>query len=258
MSEASTGPTLAIFAVTGLPLVDAGADLAGLIEAAIRQGPNPLVENDIIVVAQKIVSKAERRLVRLDSVKPGRRARALARTTGKDPRLVELILGESRKVRRSRPNLLIVEHRLGFVMANAGIDLSNVGPDGDCALLLPRDPDASAVTLRERWVARFGIDLGVVINDSFGRPFRRGTVGVALGAAGIPTLLDQRGKPDLFGRPLQTTQIGLADEVAAAASLVMGQAGEARPVVVVRGLNVTALSARAADLIRPDAEDLFR
>jgi coenzyme F420-0:L-glutamate ligase/coenzyme F420-1:gamma-L-glutamate ligase len=258
MNGPSAGPTLEILAVAGLPLVEAGVDLAGVIETAIRQGPIRLVDHDVIVVAQKIISKAEGRFVRLDSVKPGRRARALARTTGKDARLVELILGESRKVRRSRPNLIIVEHRLGYVMANAGIDQSNVDAGAETALLLPRDPDASASALRERWMARFGIDLGVVINDSFGRPFRRGTVGVALGAAGIPTLLDQRGKPDLFGRPLQTTQIGLADEVAAAASLVMGQADEARPVVVVRGLKVAAPSARAADLIRPDAEDLFR
>jgi coenzyme F420-0:L-glutamate ligase/coenzyme F420-1:gamma-L-glutamate ligase len=258
MSRPSAGAAVEILAVAGLPLVAAGADLAALVEDAILNSPIRLAPNDIIVVAQKIVSKAEGRTIRLDSVKPGRRARALARATGKDARLVELILGESRKVRRSRPNLIIVEHRLGYVMANAGIDQSNVGPDGELALLLPRDPDASAQALRARWIERFGIDLGVVINDSFGRPFRRGTVGVALGAAGIPTLLDQRGRPDLFGRPLQTTQIGLADEVAAAASLVMGQADEARPVVVVRGLRVVAPAATAAELIRPDAEDLFR
>jgi coenzyme F420-0:L-glutamate ligase/coenzyme F420-1:gamma-L-glutamate ligase len=196
----------------------------------------------------------------LASVRPSPRAEALAAEVGKDPRLVELILSESVRVVRARPGLLIVEHRLGFVMANAGVDQSNVAPP-DCgarALLLPRDPDGSAETLRERLAARHGVSLAVVVNDSVGRAWRRGTVGMAIGAAGLPALLDLRGRPDLFGRPLQVSISGFADEIAAAASLLMGQGGESQPVVLVRGLAWTAPANPAAALLRPPAEDLFR
>jgi len=174
--------------------------------------------------------------------------------------VVEVVLGESVRVVRSRPNLLIVEHRLGFVMANAGVDQSNVAPQDGVhrVLLLPRDPDASAEALRARLAERFGVPLAVIINDSFGRAWRRGTVGVAIGAAGLPALLDLRGRPDLFGRILEVSIIGFADEIAAAASLLMGQADEARPVVLVRGLDWTAPATSAAELLRPAAEDLFR
>ena len=252
---------LQVFAVPGLPLVHAGDDLGAIITAALRaHGPVPR-DGDVIVVAQKIVSKAEDRYVDLRSVRPSAAAVELAAQTGKDPRIVEVILAESVRVVRSRPGLLITEHRLGFVMANAGVDRSNIGAagEGERVLLLPRDPDASAAALRARLMEEFGVELAVIVSDSFGRPWRVGTVGVAIGAAGLPTVVDLRGKPDLFGRPLEVTVIGYADEIAAAASLLMGQADEARPVVLVRGLPKTqAPTLPAAAIVRPAAEDLFR
>jgi coenzyme F420-0:L-glutamate ligase/coenzyme F420-1:gamma-L-glutamate ligase len=255
-------PTRAVelLALPGLPMVQAGDDLAGLIDAGFeRAGIRPRA-GDVVAVAQKIVSKAEGRMIDLASVTPSARAQSLAQEVQKDPRLVELILSESVRVVRSRPNVLIVEHRLGFVMANAGIDQSNVAlQDGvERALLLPSDPDGSAEALRAHLSVKHGVTLGVVIIDSFGRPWRRGTVGVAIGAAGLPALLDLRGNPDLFGRVLQVTITGFADEIAAAASLVMGQADEAQPVVLVRGLTWAAAANPAAELVRPPAEDLFR
>jgi len=237
-------------------MVQPGDDLATLI--ADRAGP--LRDRDVLVIAQKIVSKAEGRSIDLATVIPSPRAVELAAEVGKDPRLVEVILSESTRVVRSRPNLLIMQHRLGFVMANAGVDHSNVAPtDGiDRALLLPVDPDGSAERLRAALEARCGVRLAVIISDSFGRPWRRGTVGVAIGAAGLPALIDMRGKPDLFGRTLEVTVIGLADEIAAAAGLLQGQAAEAQPVVVVRGLSWTAPDAPVNELVRPPEEDLFR
>lgn len=251
------GATLELIAVPGIPKVQAGDDLAALIADGLARAGLVTRPGDVLVVAQKVVSKAEGRMVDLASVTPSPRAIALAEEVQKDPRLVELILSESVRVVRARPGLLIVEHRLGFVMANAGVDRSNVAPPQDGAeervLLLPRDPDASAEALR----ARLGVP--VVINDSFGRAWRRGTVGVAIGAAGLPALLDLRGRPDLFGRRLEVSITGFADEIAAAASLVMGQGAEARPAVLVRGLEWDgAPPSRAAELVRPAAEDLFR
>jgi coenzyme F420-0:L-glutamate ligase/coenzyme F420-1:gamma-L-glutamate ligase len=251
---------LKLFALPGLPLVQPGDDLARLIAEAAERGGCPARRSDVLVVAQKIVSKAENRYVDLACVRPSQRALALAAEIQKDPRLVEVILSESVRVVRKRPGLLIVEHRLGFVMANAGVDRSNVGPQdrGERVLLLPRDPDASAEALRERLTARSGVQIAVVINDSFGRPWRRGTVGTAIGAAGLPTLIDCRGHPDLFGRRLEVTTVGLADEIAAAASLLMGQADEAQPAVILRGLNWSAEPTPAATLVRSAEEDLFR
>ena len=185
---------------------------------------------------------------------------ALAADVDKDPRLVETILSESVRIVRARRNVLIVEHRLGFIMANAGVDQSNVGP-GDGAqrvLLLPEHPDRSAAALRDGLAALTGTDLAVVINDSFGRAWRQGTAGVAIGVAGLPALIDLRGRPDLFGRKLEVSVIGFADEIAAAASLVMGQADEAAPVALIRGLRWSAPESTAASLIRPSTEDLFR
>jgi coenzyme F420-0:L-glutamate ligase/coenzyme F420-1:gamma-L-glutamate ligase len=251
---------LRLLAVPEFPLVRAGDDLAALIgDALVRAGMEPAT-GDVIVVAQKIVSKAEGREVDLATITASPRAAELAAEVGKDPRFVEAVLAESVRVVRSRPNLLIVEHRLGFVMANAGIDQSNVAPqDGvQRILLLPCDPDASAASLRERLSLRFGCDLAVVITDSFGRAWRRGTVGIAIGAAGLASMVDLRGQPDLFGRILEVSIIGLADEVAAAASLLMGQASEGQPVVLLRGLAHTAPELPASSLIRPAAEDLFR
>ena len=256
----SRTPAIELLAVPGLPLIKPGDDLGTLIARGLAQGSLQLRAQDVIVVAQKIVSKAEGRSVELATVKPSPRALALAQEVQKDPRLVELILSESVRVVRSRPNVLIVEHRLGFVMANAGIDQSNVGPtDGvERALLLPVDPDATAEKLRSELSARYGVPLAVVITDSFGRAWRRGTAGVAIGAAGLPALLDLRGNPDLFGRTLQVSISGFADEIASAASLVMGQGDEAQPVVLVRGLGWKAPANPAHELIRPESEDMFR
>jgi coenzyme F420-0:L-glutamate ligase/coenzyme F420-1:gamma-L-glutamate ligase len=252
--------SLEVIALTGLPLIKAGDDLVELIASSLkRNGVEPRAR-DVLVVAQKIVSKAEGRMVDLATIEPSAKARALAAEVDKDPRLVEVILSESARVVRASRNVLIVEHRLGFVMANAGVDQSNVGP-GDGAqrvLLLPEHPDRSAAALRDGLAALSGIDLAVVINDSFGRAWRQGTAGVAIGVAGLPALIDLRGRPDLFGRMLEVSVIGFADEVAAAASLVMGQADEAAPVVLIRGLRWSAPESTAASLIRPSNEDLFR
>ena len=249
---------LELFALPGIPMVREGDDLAALIIAAL--GHRELRDGDVVVVAQKIVSKAEGRTVDLASITPSAAAEKLAAETGKDARIVEVILGESTRVVRSRPNLIIVQHRLGFVMANAGVDQSNVAPaDGvQRVLLLPRDPDASAEALRMRLEQRYGAKVGVIISDSFGRAWRRGTCGIAIGAAGLPSLIDLRGQPDLFGRTLEVSIIGFADEIAAAASLLQGQAAEAQPVVLVRGLDWTAPHAPAQELVRPLEEDLFR
>lgn len=253
-------PALEIRAVPGLPMVRPGDDLAALIHAGLaRAGLLPLQPWDVLVVAQKIVSKAEGRIVEVPSVAPSPEAERVAALVAKDPRLVEVILRESVRVVRARPNLLIVEHRRGWIMANAGIDHSNVGPeDGvERVLLLPEDPDASAARLHAA-LAPSGAAFGVLINDSFGRAWRRGTCGVAIGAAGLPGLLDLRGRPDLFGRTLQVSISGFADEIAAAASLVQGQAAEAQPVVLLRGLRWDLPPSNAQELVRPPAEDLFR
>jgi coenzyme F420-0:L-glutamate ligase / coenzyme F420-1:gamma-L-glutamate ligase len=248
---------LELVALAGMPMVREGDDIAALIIAALDR--RELRDGDVLVVAQKIVSKAEGRTVDLATVEPSAEAVELAREVGKDPRLVEAVLRESTRVVRSRPNLIIVQHRLGFVMANAGVDQSNVAPaDGvQRALLLPVDPDGSAETIRLALATRFGVKLGCIISDSFGRPWRRGTAGVAIGCAGLPSLIDLRGQPDLFGRTLEVRIIGFADEIAAAASLLQGQAAEGQPVIVVRGLTWSAPDASVADLVRPPEEDLF-
>jgi coenzyme F420-0:L-glutamate ligase/coenzyme F420-1:gamma-L-glutamate ligase len=249
---------LELLALPGLPMVRAGDDLPALILAGLERSGQTLRDRDVIVVAQKIVSKAEGRTVDLADVVPSPRAIALAAEVGKDPRIVEVVLSESVKVVRSRPNLMIMQHRLGFVMANAGVDQSNVAAaDGrHRALLLPLDPDGSAETIRAALSGH--ADIGVIISDSFGRPWRRGTAGVAIGSAGIPSVIDLRGQPDLFGRTLEVSIIGFADEIAAAASLLQGQAAEAQPVVVVRGLTWQAPNVPVAEVIRPPEEDLFQ
>ena len=249
-----------MLSVPGIPRVGRGDDLVSLIDQGLTRGGIVPRGGDVFVLAQKIVSKAEGRMVALATVEPSAEAIELAGRIQKDPRLVELILSESVRVVRARPNVLIVEHRLGFVMANAGIDQSNVAaPDASPqALLLPVDPDGSAELLRTRLSERFGVPVAVVINDSFGRAFRRGTCGVAVGAAGLPSLMDLRGAPDLFGRKLQVSLTGHADEIAAAASLVMGQGAEGRPVVLIRGLTWRGPDNGASELVRPADEDLFR
>src|ERR1700752_1054793 len=249
-----------ILAVPGIPLVHKNDDLVSLIGEGMTQGGIVPRGGDVFVLTQKIVSKAEGRMVDLAAVKPSTEAIELAGKVQKDPRLVELILSESVRVVRARPNVLIVEHRLGFVMANAGIDQSNVAPPDELqrAVLLPVDPDGSAAALRQRLSEKFGVPVAVIINDSFGRAWRRGTCGVAIGAAGLPSLMDLRGSPDLFGRELQVSITGHADEIAAAASLVMGQGAEGQTVVVVRGLTWRGPNNAASELVRPAAEDMFR
>jgi coenzyme F420-0:L-glutamate ligase / coenzyme F420-1:gamma-L-glutamate ligase len=252
--------SLQVFALTGLPLIKAGDDLVELIASSLKLNEVEPQTQDVLVVAQKIVSKAEGRMADLATIKPSAQAIALAADVGKDPRLVEIILSESVRVVRARRGVLIVEHRLGFIMANAGVDQSNVAPEDGSAhvLLLPENPDRSAETLRRGLASLTGIDLPVVINDSFGRPWRQGTAGAAIGVAGLPALIDLRGRPDLFGRKLEVSVIGFADEIAAAASLVMGQADEATPVVLIRGLRWSAPESTAANIVRSPNEDLFR
>jgi coenzyme F420-0:L-glutamate ligase/coenzyme F420-1:gamma-L-glutamate ligase len=252
--------SLEVVGLQGLPLIKAGDDLVELIASAFRQNGVTPHAGDVLVVAQKIVSKAEGRAVDLATVEPSAKTLALAAEVDKDPRLVEVILSESVRVVRARRGVLIVEHRLGFIMANAGVDQSNVGPaDGSThVLLLPENPDRSAETLRRGLKARTGVAVAVVINDSFGRPWRQGTAGVAIGVAGLPAVVDLRGQPDLFGRTLEVSVVGFADEVAAAASLLMGQADEALPAVLIRGLSWSGPESTAASLVRPPNEDLFR
>jgi coenzyme F420-0:L-glutamate ligase/coenzyme F420-1:gamma-L-glutamate ligase len=254
--------SLTLTPLPGIPLVHSGDDLAGLVLDALARAGLRLAAGDLLVLAQKIVSKAEGRWVNLLDVHPSPRAAELALHLQKDPRLVELILGESKEVLRTRPGTVVVEHRLGFVCANAGIDHSNVAGDGDesgeWVLLLPEDPDRSASVLRSRFEEFSGGPLGVLIIDSHGRAWRQGTVGVAIGLSGLPGLLDLRGCRDLFGYQLRVTQVGVADELAAAASLVMGQAAEGTPVVHVRGFPYPLREASLAELLRPKDQDLFR
>lgn len=251
---------VALTPLPDFPLVAPGDDLARLLVDGLRRAAISPQDGDVLVLAQKIISKAEGRYVSLRDIAPSRRALGLASETGKDARMVELILSESHAVVKYGPGVLVVEHRLGLVMANAGIDQSNIDhPDGDeRALLLPADPDASCARLKAQLDAAFGADLAVVVNDSFGRPWRRGVTGVAIGAAGLPALLDMVGAPDLFGRAMRVTEIALADEIAAAASLVMGQTDAGRPVVHLRGLRWSAAARPAADLLRPRHQDMFR
>jgi coenzyme F420-0:L-glutamate ligase/coenzyme F420-1:gamma-L-glutamate ligase len=255
-------PRIVLSALPDIPIVKPGDDLATLILESLERAALQLTEGDILVVTQKIVSKAEGRLIHLSTVEPSAEAHLLAKESGKDPRLAELILRESRRVLRTRPGLVIVEHRLGFVCANGGIDRSNVrgegkDPDG-WVLLLPENPDGSAQLLRDRIRARTSADVGILIIDSHGRAWRQGTVGVAIGLAGMPGLLDLRGTADLFGYRLQATEVAVADELAAACSLLMGQAAEGTPVVHVRGVRFDRREGSLRDLLRPADQDLFR
>ncbi len=244
-------------ALPGIPLIHPGDDLAGLILDACSRAELILRDGDVLAVAQKVVSKSEGRHVDLRQVQPSPEAERLAAETDKDPRLVQVILRESRQVLRSRPGLIVVEHRLGFICANAGIDHSNVEGE-DVVLMLPEHPDASAQRLRSKLQTASGANLGVLIIDSHGRAWRMGTVGVAIGVAGFPALMDLRGRLDLFGDPLLVTQVGLADELAAATSVLMGQAAEGRPVIHVRGLPYALREGSLNEVIRPEEEDLFR
>jgi coenzyme F420-0:L-glutamate ligase/coenzyme F420-1:gamma-L-glutamate ligase len=251
--------SLTLTALRGLPEVLPGSDLAALLAEALERAQLRLAADDLLVVAQKIVSKAEGRYVPLAGVLPGERARELALITGKDARLIELILAECSEVLRAKRDVLIVRHRLGFVMANAGIDRSNLSDGtGERVLLLPQDPEGSAAALRAALASRCGAAPGVIISDSFGRPWRRGVVNIALAAAGVPALVNRRGEHDRAGRRLEVTEVALADALAAAAGILMGEAAEGTPAVLIRGLHFTAAANPATTLIRPAAEDLFR
>ena len=253
---------LILTSLSGIPLIRPGSNLAEIVLTALQENHIALEDQDILVLAQKIVSKAEGRMVNLVGVIPTSRAVELANKTEKDSRLVELILQESREVLRTRPGTIIVEHRLGFVCANAGIDHSNVAGTGDATeewvLLLPENPDRSAEQIRQELQSKTAKEVGVLIIDSHGRAWRNGTAGVAIGIAGLPALQDLRGQPDLFGLTLRITQVGVADELASAASLAMGQAAEGTPVVHVRGFPYKLRESTLNELLRPKEQDLFR
>lgn len=251
-------PDLAFFRLGGLPLIAHGDDLAGIMLAALADAGLTLQQGDVLAVAQKIISKAEGRSVNLGRVEPSDQARRLGEETDKDPRMVELILRESSHVVRSRPGLIIVQHRLGVILANAGIDRSNVTGNEDDVLLLPEDPDASARALRDGIAERTGIAPGVLIVDSIGRPWRLGTTGVAIGAVGVAVVEDLRGTRDLFARPMQVAEVAPADSIASAAVLLMGEGAEGTPVVLVRGLAPAAEDQPAAAVLRAPHEDLFQ
>lgn len=249
--------TLIAWAPEPFPEIRPGDDLVGAIVRALREAgliPEP---GDVIVVAQKVVSKAEGSVVDLRQVTPGPRALALAEETRKDPRLVEVILGESRAVRRARPGLIIAEHRLGFVCANAGVDHSNVGLGADVVATLPQDPDASARRIQAGLRDAFGVEVAVIVNDSHGRPFRQGTTGAAIGSAGLRVLRSYIGEPDRYGYVLRVSVEAVADEMAALANLLQGQAAEGTPVVLIRGAEHPGTGG-AGELVRAEEEDLFR
>jgi coenzyme F420-0:L-glutamate ligase/coenzyme F420-1:gamma-L-glutamate ligase len=252
--------SVSLLALEGIPEILPGMALAPLIIAALKRHAYSPADGDVLLVCQKIVSKSENRFVELASVQVSARAQELAALCGKDPRLVEIVLRESAEVVRCAPRVLIVRHRLGYVMANAGVDQSNIPDSQSRVLLLPVDPDASAAALREALSHALGAAPAVVITDTFGRPWRQGVCGTAIGASGIVALLDRRGEKDRFGRELQVTQVAVADGIAAAATLLMGEGAEGHPVVLARGLPRAWKrdTARAADLLRPLTEDLFR
>ncbi|RPH75795.1 coenzyme F420-0:L-glutamate ligase [bacterium] len=245
-----------------IPLIQPGDPLAGILFRSVQISGLTIQEGDIFVLAQKIVSKAEGRLVDLATVTPGKRAVKLAAQVEKDPRFIELVLSESTSVLRQRPGTLIVEHKLGFICANAGIDHSNVLGEGgnpeDWVLLLPENPDLSAAAIRAELESLSGMRIGVLIIDSHGRAWRNGVIGISIGLSGLPGVVDLRGLPDLYGYRLRITTIAAADELAAAASLIMGQAAEGRPAVHVRGFPYPLREGSLSELIRPRELDLFR
>lgn len=251
---------LQLIALPGIPLVEPGDDLSALIMAALDRAQEKFCDGDVLVLAQKIVSKSENRYAYLNSVAPSARAIELAAQADKDPRIVELILRESVAVLRVRRGAIIVEHRNGYVHAHAGIDQSNItsSAENPRVLLLPENPDASAAQLREKLRAASGVELAIIINDSAGRAWRNGVMGFALGTTGFNPLENRIGTQDLFGRALEVTQIAVADELAAAASFLMGQAAEGSPVVLIRGANISQSDDGSKALIRAREQDMFR
>ncbi len=254
---------LELVALPGIPLLGPGDDLGRLVLEALDRVPLRLGDGDVVVVTSKAVSRAEGRFVDLSTITPSPEARAIADEVRGEPEMVELVLRETERISRKRAHALVVRHRLGFVSANAGIDRSNAAPpsapagSGPWALVMPEDPDRSAEALRARLSAAHGAAIGVVLSDSFGRPFRNGTVGMAVGVAGVPAVWDQIGREDLFGRKLEHTVTAFADQIAAAADLLAGQANEGRPVVVVRGLVFPAGPSGVGPLLRDPDGDLY-
>ena len=248
-------PLIRIVPLTGLPEVVPGHDLAQHIIEATRRHELPIGEGDIFVVAQKVVSKAEGRIVPLDSITPSERALRWAADYHKDPRVTELVLREATRIVRMERGVIIAETRHGFICANAGVDVSN-SPQ-ETAILLPADPDRSALDLQRRLKTEFGTHVAIIISDTFGRPWREGLVNVALGVAGIAPLIDYRGTVDASGKKLEATVIAVADEIASAAELVMGKS-HGVPVVIVQGVVARKADGNARDLIRPAGKDLFR
>ena len=262
-ADFQVGSELVVRAIAGVPTVEPGDDLYDIVVAALSRAEIDLRDGDVIVLASKVVSRAEDCFVDLGSIKPGDTARTLGQELDKDPRLVELILRESVGISRKTSGALIVRHRLGFVSANAGIDASNAAPgeapagSGPWVLTLPRDPDASAAGVRANLGKHYSANIAVVITDSWGRPFRRGTVGFALGVAGLPAVWDRRGASDRHGRTLEATESAVADSIAAAADLVAGQADEGRPLTLVRGLAFPPSEETSKALLRDPENDLY-
>ncbi|MEH6550192.1 MAG: coenzyme F420-0:L-glutamate ligase [Pseudomonadales bacterium] len=249
---------LTLTALADIPLVQPGDDLFAIILAGLEAVEYSLNDGDVIALAQKIISKSEGRYARLADVTPSAEAEALGLEVDKDPRLVELILNESHEVVRKRPGVIVVEHRLGYVHANAGIDRSNIDKGDEQVLLLPLDSDASARALRQQFREQLGLDIKIVINDSAGRAWRNGTCGMAIGTAGFEPVDDLIGTKDLFDRTMEVSTVAVADELAAAASFMMGQAAEGSPVVLIRGANLTTSEVGSGALIRDRDMDLFR
>ena len=255
---------LTLQAVKNFPIINSGDDLVSIICDNLNENGLHLIEGDILVIAQKIVSKSQNLFVDLRNVSPSKKARELAQKVDKDPRLIEVILSESRSIIRQAPGVLITEHKSGCIMANAGIDSSNIdqnGSENNKVLLLPRYPDDTCQLYARELQNKLGVNIGVIMNDSFGRPWRYGAIGVAIGAAGLPSLWDRRGERDLYGKVLRVTQQAPADELASAASLLQGQGAEGVPLVLVRGYTFDPINAPvrpAAHLIRDESEDLFR
>lgn len=262
-SQITCAARLEIVALPGFPIVSPGDNLAALIAQSLALANIQPAPSDVFVVTSKVVSRAQGRFVDLNTVTASDRANEIAAQVNKDPRVVELILSESTALSRITKGAIVVRHKLGFVCANAGLDMSNAKPkdapdnSGPWALLLPEAPDREAATMREMLEKQFGVHIGVVISDSFSRPFRFGTVGAAIGISGLPALWDRRGEPDLFGRTLEQTVTALGDQIAAAADLVAGQANEGRAVVLVRGLRFSTLDGSADQLQRPPNEDVY-
>ncbi|WP_269618212.1 coenzyme F420-0:L-glutamate ligase [Zhongshania sp. BJYM1] len=252
--------SLVLHAVPGIPMVEPGDDIAELILDALAALGLTLQDGDVLVLAQKIVSKAEGRYAYLNEIEPSAEARELAERCEKDPRHMQVLLNESREVIRRRPGVVIVEHVLGYVHANAGIDRSNISSDDQNPrlLLLPENPDRSAASLRSAVLERTGVNVNVLINDSAGRAWRNGTLGFAIGTAGFEAVENRIGEQDLYGRPLEITEVAVADELAAAASFMMGQGDEALPLVIIRGAKLRESTAGSAALIRDREKDMFR